>query len=249
MGDGIHTAGAPGASLGTGIASMVCTYAAPHRTWTPAPCTGPDARDPAAPTLVLLHGLTDSGECWPDAVGRWQDTYRIARPGRPRARCLTALHRRPAGRRPDRADVPRHRGPGLRRSSGGGADPVVLIGHSMGGGIAAAVAARHPDLVRAAVLEDPAWFDQVSWADRHESAVERVATCQEFRDDIETAMALGKAENAGWPEVGARPVGPSQGRQRPRLPRDRPGLPATRRGPRSPRRSACPPSWSPARTT
>ena len=28
-----------------------------------------------------------------------------------------------------------------------------------------------------------------------------MATCQEFRDDIETAMALGKAENAGWPEA------------------------------------------------
>ena len=36
--------------------------------------------DPAATTLVLLHGLTDSGECWPDAVGRWQGTYRIAAP-------------------------------------------------------------------------------------------------------------------------------------------------------------------------
>jgi pimeloyl-ACP methyl ester carboxylesterase len=84
---------------------------------------------------------------------------------------------------------------------------VVLIGHSMGGGIAAAVAARHPDLVRAVVLEDPAWFDQVSWADRQESAVDRVATCQEFRDDIETAMALGKAENAGWPEAELDPWG------------------------------------------
>ena len=36
--------------------------------------------DPAATTLVLLHGLTDSGECWPDAVERWQGTYRIAAP-------------------------------------------------------------------------------------------------------------------------------------------------------------------------
>lgn len=162
--------------------------------------------DPAATTLVLLHGLTDSGECWPDAVGRWQGTYRIAAPD---ARGHGASPRYTADQLAadpielmyrDTVDL-------VSEISGGGADPVVLIGHSMGGGIAAAVAARHPDLVRAAVLEDPAWFDQVSWADRHESAVERVATCQEFRDDIETAMALGKAENAGWPEAELGPWG------------------------------------------
>ena len=33
--------------------------------------------DREAPTLLLLHGLTDSGRCWPDAVRRWQDGYRI----------------------------------------------------------------------------------------------------------------------------------------------------------------------------
>src|SRR6476661_7368723 len=33
--------------------------------------------DPAAPTLVLLHGLGDSGDCWPDAVRRWSTDYRV----------------------------------------------------------------------------------------------------------------------------------------------------------------------------
>ncbi len=33
--------------------------------------------DPAAPTLVLLHGLGDSGDCWPDAVRRWSPRYRV----------------------------------------------------------------------------------------------------------------------------------------------------------------------------
>lgn len=32
------------------------------------------------PTLVLLHGFTDSGLCWPDAVRRWRDDYRIVAP-------------------------------------------------------------------------------------------------------------------------------------------------------------------------
>ena len=162
--------------------------------------------DPAAPTLVLLHGLTDSGECWPDAVGRWQGTYRIAAPdarghgAAPRytadqlaADSIELMYR-------DTVDL-------VSEISGGGARPVLLVGHSMGGGMAAAVAARHPELVRAAVLEDPAWIDQVSWEERHESAAERVATCRQFRDDFATAMALGKAENAGWPEAELEPWG------------------------------------------
>ena len=34
--------------------------------------------DRDAPTLVLLHGITNSGAGWPDAVSRWAGTYRIA---------------------------------------------------------------------------------------------------------------------------------------------------------------------------
>src|SRR5450631_280786 len=32
------------------------------------------------PTLVLLHGLSDSGLCWPDAVRRWRHDYRVVAP-------------------------------------------------------------------------------------------------------------------------------------------------------------------------
>ncbi|SES30136.1 alpha/beta fold hydrolase [Corynebacterium cystitidis] len=38
--------------------------------------------------------------------------------------------------------------------------PCFLIGHSMGGAVAAEAALRRPDLVRALVLEDPAWVDR-----------------------------------------------------------------------------------------
>ena len=33
--------------------------------------------DPGAPTLVLLHGVTDSGRCWADAIARWGGEYRV----------------------------------------------------------------------------------------------------------------------------------------------------------------------------
>ena len=162
--------------------------------------------DADAPTLVLLHGLTDSGECWPDAVRRWQDDYRIAAPD---ARGHGASPRYTPEELDDDPIELMYRDAVEVASeiSRGGAAPVVLVGHSMGGGIAAAVAARRPELVRAAVLEDPAWFEKVSWEDRHESAVQRVAVAQQFRDDLATAMDRGRAENAHWPTSELDPWG------------------------------------------
>ncbi|HEY5879751.1 MAG TPA: hypothetical protein VIU11_12645 [Nakamurella sp.] len=29
------------------------------------------------PSLLLLHGLTEAGTAWPDAVRRWENDYRI----------------------------------------------------------------------------------------------------------------------------------------------------------------------------
>ena len=30
-----------------------------------------------APLLLLLHGFSDSGQCWNDAVARWTPAYRV----------------------------------------------------------------------------------------------------------------------------------------------------------------------------
>ena len=38
-----------------------------------------------------------------------------------------------------------------------GLERPILIGHSMGAGVAATVAAHYPDLVAGAILEDPPW--------------------------------------------------------------------------------------------
>ena len=32
---------------------------------------------PGAPDLVLLHGITDAGTTWPDAVARWEASWHI----------------------------------------------------------------------------------------------------------------------------------------------------------------------------
>ncbi len=103
-----------------------------------------------APTLILLHGLTDDGTAWPDAVRRWRDHYRIV-----------AVDLRGHGRSPRFDDRQ------LRRSSEvwltdvldvlrGLDTPPVVIAHSLGGLLALRAADAEPTLVRGLVLEDPA---------------------------------------------------------------------------------------------
>ena len=104
-----------------------------------------------APTLVFVHGLTDSGEGWPGAVAHWADRYSIV-----------AYDQRGHGASPRFTEEQRAGHPGdvlvddlvdlLARL---GEAPVV-VGHSLGGAVALAAAVRRPDLVRALVLEDPA---------------------------------------------------------------------------------------------
>jgi len=100
------------------------------------------------PTVVLLHGITSSGATWNWLVPLLADRYRVlrpdfrghgrsARPGGPYSYSgyvsdAIAVCEQVAGR------------------------PAVVVGHSLGGGAAAALAQQRPDLVQAVVLEDPA---------------------------------------------------------------------------------------------
>jgi pimeloyl-ACP methyl ester carboxylesterase len=101
----------------------------------------------SGPGIVLLHGLMGRATTWwPTA--RWLTAY-----GR-----VVALDARAHGRNPDR------RGATTEEFAQDIADrvtaldlaPAVVIGHSMGGLHGIALAARHPELVRALVVEDMA---------------------------------------------------------------------------------------------
>lgn len=161
--------------------------------------------DPAAPTVVLLHGLGDSGDCWPDAVRRWSPTYRVIGVdllGHGRSPRFTAEQLGSVDPMKAMYAAAERTLVTVVTAHGG---PVAVVGHSMGGGIAGALAARRPDLVAATVLEDPAWRDTEFRVQPREIVRERVAECRAFADDPTGQLEKGRADNPTWPEAELAP--------------------------------------------
>jgi pimeloyl-ACP methyl ester carboxylesterase len=158
----------------------------------------------AGPTLVLLHGLSDSGLCWPDAVRRWRHDYRIVAPDArghgesPRFDPATGGSNRFVDMVADALLL-------LEALADQGGQRPILVGHSMGAGVAATVLTTRPDLVRAAVLEDPPWFTTLDGGARPPATETLQQSVQPFRDDLEAALARGRSELPLWPEIELRP--------------------------------------------
>jgi pimeloyl-ACP methyl ester carboxylesterase len=111
------------------------------------------------PTIALVHGLGSSREHWlPVArlLARRNRVELIDLPGHGDAVMPApfSLERVTAALDGSLADL------------GDGAGPVVLVGHSLGGLVAASEALAHPERVRALVLVETALRPQVSAADR-----------------------------------------------------------------------------------
>ena len=100
-----------------------------------------EADDADAPTIVMIHGFTGSKENWYPLARELGGRYRLLIPDLPG---WGESERRPGAAYgfPEQAA---HVDAFIRALSPG--KPVVLLGHSMGGGIAALVAARHPQAV------------------------------------------------------------------------------------------------------
>lgn len=103
-----------------------------------------------APTIVMIHGFTGSKENWYPVARELRDRYRLVIPDLPG---WGESERKPGVDYGFVAQAERVAA-FIRAVSPG--KPVVLLGHSMGGGIAALVAARHPELVSRVGLLDAA---------------------------------------------------------------------------------------------
>ncbi len=100
------------------------------------------------PTVVLLHGFSDSAACWQPLIPA------LARHGGlltvdARGHGHSGLPEEPVGPGPHAGDV------AAVLDELNPPEPTTVIGHSMGGATAAMLAATRPDLVSALILEDP----------------------------------------------------------------------------------------------
>ncbi len=103
--------------------------------------------DPAAPPILLLHGITSFGGTWDWFVPELAERFRVLR--------LDFRGHGASDRTPDRYGAAGYASDAIAAIEQVAGGPCVLIGHSLGGITAATVLQQRPDLVRAAVLEDP----------------------------------------------------------------------------------------------
>jgi len=158
------------------------------------------------PPLVVSHGFSDNGLCWSRVASVLEQDYDVIMPD---ARGH-GLSEAPEGAYT--ADVHAADLAGLIQALQLGKP--ALMGHSMGAATSATTAARYPDRVGAAILEDPPWFAPDS-ARAAASPEERQAWAQDRRARIERfkGMALEAVIEAGraggehptWDEVDFAP--------------------------------------------
>ena len=148
-----------------------------------------------APTLFLLHGLTDCADGWLGALDHWDDAY-----------ALVAVDQRGHG------DSPRFTEDQLRAHPGEVMvddavhlleqlpEPAVLVGHSLGGAVALTVAVRRPDLVRGVLAEDPAPLlpDEPQVDPDHGKRIQADLQDSLTADDEADLLDRRRAKHPGW---------------------------------------------------
>lgn len=103
--------------------------------------------EPSAPPVLLLHGITSSGGTWDWFVPTLAERFRVLR--------LDFRGHGGSGRAEGEYGLEGYTSDAVAAIEQVAGQPCLVIGHSLGGATAAALAQRHPDLVVAAVMEDP----------------------------------------------------------------------------------------------
>ena len=104
--------------------------------------------NPDGPTVLMLHGITGSTDTWDWLVPHLEADYRVLR--------LDFRGHGRSGRAEGTYTFPSYVSDAIAVCEQVASGPCVVIGHSLGGGSAAAMAQQRPELVSGLVLEDPA---------------------------------------------------------------------------------------------
>lgn len=124
------------------------------------------------PPLVLAHGLTDNGLCWAPLVHVLEADYDCV---------MVDARGHGWSAAPDSGYTNiEHAADYAMLIQGLGLVQPAIIGHSMGGGTSAQLAADYPGLVRGAILEDPPWRPQGTAANPEE----RRAFAEQWRGEV-----------------------------------------------------------------
>lgn len=146
------------------------------------------------PPLVLLHGFTDNGLCWSEVAREWEADFDLILPDA-RGHGLSSGSASGDYRQQTMAeDVA-----ALIRALNLG--PVRLGGHSMGGGVAAVVASKYPELIQALMLEDAALFPPDTQPTHSPEETKRHAWLFEVRAQSLEERQAACRKNTGWSEV------------------------------------------------
>jgi len=103
--------------------------------------------DPLAPPILLMHGITMSGGTWGWFVPTLAERFRVLR--------LDFRGHGESDRAPGEYFPGGYVSDAVAAIEQAAGRPCIVMGHSLGGATAAALAQQHPDLVVAAVMEDP----------------------------------------------------------------------------------------------
>ena len=134
------------------------------------------------PPVLLLHGIISSARTWDWLVPRIADEHRVIR--------LDFRGHGESERAPDRYQMADYVTDAIAACEQVAGGPVAVIGHSLGGATAAALAQRRPDLVRAALLEDAPLADPADREALRTDSGEENALAEAFKLMRQTIPAI-----------------------------------------------------------
>lgn len=144
--------------------------------------------------IIATHGVTDNASSLASLQKYWSNDYRVACVDA-RGHGLSPRFSREALLDPLATEVADMICT-IEHLNGG--EPAILIGHSMGAAVMSAVAFWRPDLVKALILEEPAWLTPQQATQYKEGAAELVKRIKWMRAEMVAALAENRKDYSSW---------------------------------------------------